>query len=152
MYAVNADEDGYEMIENNITGLHIPVTEYADKTEIDSSLLAEKILYLLQHPIETKRMGENGRKKYLSNYHSDIFRENMLKMYELCWRHDEGKIKVLIVTGQSNHNWEISHLAIKQILENSGLFTVNVAISPEYPDNSICLSFVITIVAIGSNN
>ena len=121
----------YEMIENNITGLHIPVMEYADKTEIDSSLLAEKMLYLLQHPIETKQMGQNGRRKYLNNYFIDIFRKNMLKMYESCWNRDEGKIKVLIVTGQSNHNWEVSHLAIKQILENSGLFTVNVAISPK---------------------
>ena len=121
----------YEMVENNITGLHIPVIEYADKTEIDSSLLAEKMLYLLQHPIETKQMGQNGRRRYLNNYSSNIFRENMLKMYESCWYRDDGKIKVLIVTGQSNHNWEVSHLAIKQILENSGLFTVNVAISPE---------------------
>lgn len=50
----------YEMIENNITGLHIPVMEYADKTEIDSSLLAEKMLYLLQHPIETKQMAKRA--------------------------------------------------------------------------------------------
>lgn len=121
----------YEMIENNITGLHIPVIEYADKAEIDSSLLAEKMLYLLQHPIEAKQMGQNGRRRYLNNYSSNIFRENMLKMYESCWHRDDDKIKVLIVTGQSNHNWEVSHLAIKQILENSGLFTVNVAISPE---------------------
>ena len=121
----------YEMVENNITGLHIPVIEYADKTEIDSSLLAEKMLYLLQYPIETKQMGQNGRRRYLNNYSSNIFRGNMLKMYESCWYRDDGKIKVLIVTGQSNHNWEVSHLAIKQILENSGLFTVNVAISPE---------------------
>lgn len=121
----------YEMVENNVTGLHIPVIEYADKTEIDSSLLAEKMLYLLPHPIETKRMGQNGRRRYLNNYSSNIFRGNMLKMYESCWYRDDGKIKVLIVTGQSNHNWEVSHLAIKQILENSGLFTVNVAISPE---------------------
>ena len=121
----------YEMVENNITGLHIPVIEYTDKTEIDSSLLAEKMLYLLQHPIEAKQMGQNGRRRYLNNYSSNIFRGNMLKIYESCWHSDDGKIKVLIVTGQSNHNWEVSHLAIKQILENSGLFTVNVAISPE---------------------
>ncbi|MDR1913453.1 MAG: ThuA domain-containing protein [Clostridiales bacterium] len=38
--------------------------------------------------------------------------------------------KTLIVTGQNNHNWQVSHLAIKNILENSGLFTVNVLISP----------------------
>lgn len=120
-----------EMIEDNITGFHIPVIEYNDRTEIDSLLLAEKMLYLLQHPIETKQMGQNGRRRYLNNYSSNIFRENMLKMYELCWHRDDDKIKVLIVTGQSNHTWEVSHLAIKQILENSGLFTVNVAISPE---------------------
>lgn len=120
-----------EMVENDITGLHVPVIEQTDRMEIDSSLLAEKILYLLESPAEAKRIGRNGRRRYLSNYSSDIFRENMLKMYESCWHHDDGKIKVLIVTGQSNHNWEVSHLAIKQILENSGLFTVDAAISPE---------------------
>ncbi len=120
-----------EMIENNVTGLHIPVIEYIDRAEIDSLLLAEKMLYLLQHPIEAKQMGQNGRIRYLNNYSSDIFRENMLKMYESCLHGQDNKIKVLIVTGQSNHNWEVSHLAIKQILENSGLFTVDVAISPK---------------------
>jgi type 1 glutamine amidotransferase len=40
-------------------------------------------------------------------------------------------IKTLVVTGQNNHQWKVSHVAIKQILENSGLFTVDFAISPE---------------------
>ena len=39
-------------------------------------------------------------------------------------------IKTLIVTGQNNHIWTTSNVVIKQILENSGLFTVDVAISP----------------------
>jgi len=39
-------------------------------------------------------------------------------------------IKTLIITGQNNHNWQVSHVVIKQILENSGLFEVNFAISP----------------------
>ena len=39
-------------------------------------------------------------------------------------------IKTLIVTGQNNHKWEVSHLAIQQILENSTLFTVDIAKSP----------------------
>ena len=43
----------------------------------------------------------------------------------------ERSIKTLIVTGQNNHNWKVSNVVIKQILENSGLFTVDVAISPE---------------------
>jgi glycosyltransferase len=70
-----------EMVEDNITGLHIPVIEHSDSTEIDSSLLAEKILYILQHPTETRQMGQNGRKRYLDNYSSEIFRINMLKTY-----------------------------------------------------------------------
>lgn len=39
-------------------------------------------------------------------------------------------IRVLLVTGQNNHHWEISHISIKQLLENSGLFTVDLAVSP----------------------
>jgi type 1 glutamine amidotransferase len=40
-------------------------------------------------------------------------------------------IKALIVTGQNNHNWRVSHIALQQILENSGRFTVDIAVSPE---------------------
>ena len=39
-------------------------------------------------------------------------------------------IKALIVTGQNNHNWVVSYVAIKQILENSGLFRVDIAVTP----------------------
>lgn len=39
-------------------------------------------------------------------------------------------IKALVVTGQNNHNWQVSHTVIKDILENSGLFTVDFAITP----------------------
>lgn len=39
-------------------------------------------------------------------------------------------IKTVIVTGQNNHNWPVSHIALQQILENSGLFEVELAVSP----------------------
>ncbi|MDR1408105.1 MAG: ThuA domain-containing protein [Tannerella sp.] len=39
-------------------------------------------------------------------------------------------IKTLLITGQNNHNWQVSHVVIKQILENSALFAVDFAISP----------------------
>ncbi len=42
----------------------------------------------------------------------------------------ENKFKALIVTGQNNHNWKDSHIILKKILENSGTFTVETAISP----------------------
>ena len=43
------------------------------------------------------------------------------------------KYDALIVTGQSNksHNWEASHVAVKQIIESTDLFKVDVAISPQ---------------------
>ncbi|MDR2811387.1 MAG: ThuA domain-containing protein, partial [Tannerellaceae bacterium] len=40
-------------------------------------------------------------------------------------------VRTLIITGQNNHNWQVSHLVIKDILENSGLFSVDFIISPE---------------------
>jgi type 1 glutamine amidotransferase len=46
----------------------------------------------------------------------------------------DGSIKTLIVTGQNNHNWKVSHVALKKILENSGLFMVDVAVSPPEGD------------------
>jgi type 1 glutamine amidotransferase len=36
----------------------------------------------------------------------------------------------LLVTGQNNHNWQVSSEVLKQILENSSLFSVDMAVSP----------------------
>ncbi len=41
-------------------------------------------------------------------------------------------IKTLLITGQNNHNWQVSHVVLKQILENSGRFDVDFAVSPEH--------------------
>jgi len=70
-----------EMVEDGITGLHIPVVEHPDKVEIDTELLAEKMLYLLQHPEERKHMGANARKRYETVYSAEIFCKNMLNFY-----------------------------------------------------------------------
>jgi len=53
-------------------------------------------------------------------------------LFVFSFGYSQGKspIKTLVVTGQNNHNWKVSHVAIKQILENSGLFTVDFAITP----------------------
>ncbi len=39
-------------------------------------------------------------------------------------------IRALIVSGQNNHNWKVSHRAIKQILDNSGMFISDVVLTP----------------------
>ena len=40
------------------------------------------------------------------------------------------KLKAVIVTGQNNHDWERSTPIFRKILEDSGRFTVDVAVSP----------------------
>jgi Trehalose utilisation. len=39
-------------------------------------------------------------------------------------------VKVVIVTGQNNHNWPVSSVAIRDMLEKAGGFDVEVAVSP----------------------
>jgi uncharacterized protein len=40
------------------------------------------------------------------------------------------QINALIITGQNNHNWKTSSTVLKQILEETGLFKVDIVISP----------------------
>ena len=41
------------------------------------------------------------------------------------------KIDVLVISGQNNHNWPVSNVALQQILNQSGLFAADVALTPE---------------------
>lgn len=38
-------------------------------------------------------------------------------------------IKALIISGQNNHNWQVSHKVLKQILDNSGLFVTDIELT-----------------------
>ena len=50
--------------------------------------------------------------------------------------HAAEKIKVLIVDGQNNHNWQATTPLMKKALEESGHFTVDVATTPAKPKNT----------------
>ena len=39
------------------------------------------------------------------------------------------KMKALVVSGQNNHNWEVSHEVLKLILDNSGMFETDLALT-----------------------
>lgn len=52
-----------EIVSDNETGLLAPV--------YNSAALADKIIYLLQHPEERKRIGENGYVKYTGYYNTE---------------------------------------------------------------------------------
>jgi type 1 glutamine amidotransferase len=43
----------------------------------------------------------------------------------------EAQYNALIITGQNNHNWQASNPILKQLLEQTGLFTADIAITPE---------------------
>jgi type 1 glutamine amidotransferase len=43
----------------------------------------------------------------------------------------ETTYKTLIITGQNNHNWKASSPVLKQILDETGMFTSEIMISPE---------------------
>lgn len=62
--------------------LKIPLSVRLDSVEIDISLLAEKIVYLLQNPAEAKRLGRNARKRYMKKYTSHVFGAKMIAFYQ----------------------------------------------------------------------
>lgn len=41
------------------------------------------------------------------------------------------KMRALVVSGQNNHNWQVSHRVLRLILDRSGLFDVDIALTPE---------------------
>jgi glycosyltransferase len=72
---------GLNEIVDDTCGFKIQIIESSDKIEPDTSVLADKILYLLQNPDKAKEMGHNAREKYLENYSADVFRRNMSEIY-----------------------------------------------------------------------
>lgn len=72
---------GLNEVVDSTCGLKIPLMKLPDNIEIDTKLLAQKIVYLLQHPTEAKHIGQNGRKRYLANYSPEVFRRNMIHLY-----------------------------------------------------------------------
>jgi glycosyltransferase len=70
-----------EMIEDNISGIQIPVIEDINGTKIDSEFLAEKIICLLKNPGKCNDLRLNARKRYENTYTSEILKKKMLALY-----------------------------------------------------------------------
>ena len=77
---------GLNEVMDNTCGIKIPIKELPDIKAIDIDLLAEKIIYLLQNPIEAKLLGKNARKRYQEKYSIPIFRDNMLDFYSFLFQ------------------------------------------------------------------
>ena len=80
---------GLNEVIDETCGIKVPLIEYPDKVEINTDLLAEKIVYLLEHPKEAGEMGKNGRKRYIEHYSTGVFRNNMLRLYESLYDESE---------------------------------------------------------------
>lgn len=50
-------------------------------------------------------------------------------LFNAC--HPGGHYTALVVTGQNNHNWKASSPILKQLLDQTGLFTTEIIISPD---------------------
>jgi len=76
---------GLNEVVDDTCGLKLPIMIMPDKVEIDTLLLSEKIIYLLQNPREAKRIRENAHKRYERHYSLEVFRKNMLNFYNSLW-------------------------------------------------------------------
>lgn len=84
MYAlplITTATSGVDEVVDDTCGFKVPLIKTNKKVEIDPLLLAEKIMYLLQHSDVAHEMGQNGRKRYLAKYSSETFCQNMVQLY-----------------------------------------------------------------------
>ena len=79
---ISAATSGLNEVVDDTCGLKTQVVTTSEKVEIDVTVLAEKMLYLLQHPQQARQMGRNGRKRYLKEYTSETFCRNMFDLYK----------------------------------------------------------------------
>jgi len=70
-----------EIIDDNVNGLKAPVVYRKGKRTVDVKQLAEKIIFLINHPDECRRLGVNARKKFLSDYELSVFGAKMIQIY-----------------------------------------------------------------------
>jgi uncharacterized protein len=58
-----------------------------------------------------------------------LFAAGLVALFSTC--KNEAAYKTLIITGQNNHNWKASTPVLKKILEETGLFSAEVMITPD---------------------
>lgn len=78
---IATETSGLNEVVDPTCGLKIPLEKQQDSVTIDPSFLAQKMVYLIQHPAEARKMGRNGRNRYLKKYTTEAFRRNMIDLY-----------------------------------------------------------------------
>lgn len=70
-----------EIVEDGICGLKVPVRNHKSRRIININTLAEKIKILLDNSNFAKKIGINGRKRFLKKYELNLFRKKMIDLY-----------------------------------------------------------------------
>lgn len=70
-----------EIVEDGICGLKVPVRYLEGERGVDINTMADKIKMLLDNPDFAKRLGQNGRKRFLKKYEHNLFKEKMINLY-----------------------------------------------------------------------
>jgi len=66
-----------------------------------------------------------------SNQAGNKIKWRNIRIQDLTRKENKGPLKALIVDGQNNHDWKATTPVLKSLLEETGLFTVEVATSPK---------------------
>jgi len=70
-----------EIIDDNISGLRVPIIENKEERRLDVDILADKIEQMINNSELREKIGLNGRKKFLKEYELSVFKEKMLTVY-----------------------------------------------------------------------
>jgi glycosyltransferase involved in cell wall biosynthesis len=69
-----------EIVDDGFSGFRVPMVNNSSN-EIDTNMMAQRIIYLLQNPEERKKLGKNGRERYLEKYTTSLMYEKMTHCY-----------------------------------------------------------------------
>lgn len=70
-----------EIVEDNITGLRVPVRTIKGKREISPRLLSYKMKVLIDNDLFASELAKNGQNRFLEKYEMSSFREKILTLY-----------------------------------------------------------------------
>jgi glycosyltransferase involved in cell wall biosynthesis len=70
-----------EIIEENISGLKVPVRIKKGERIIDTNRLADRISVLLSDTNLAEKIAKNGRIRFLEKYELSVLKRNMLDLY-----------------------------------------------------------------------
>jgi len=80
---IASESSGYvDIIEEGISGMRFPVIQNDNQMALDVKKMSELICLYLDNKQYAKRIGKNGRKRFLEKYELNIFKNRMIEVYK----------------------------------------------------------------------